>query len=102
MVKLESLEPTSLIGAPQLRFGPLGEREVVAGVPAPQRVSVTALAELLERELLDRLEHEEAAVFRLSKQALVYKGLQHVEIGVANRFDRLEVEAADKDGEARE
>src|SRR2546423_9381823 len=73
----------------------------------PAQVALASrLAQSLERELADRLEHPVALLAEPSgaaaEQALVEQGGERVEVGVAHELRRLERAAAAEHAEARE
>jgi len=71
-------------------------------VETTQRGRIGEIALLLQRERLDRPEHEEAPVFAVPQQALVDERLQDVELGGTDRFRRLELEAPREHGQPHE
>src|SRR5437763_3404539 len=91
---LRPLRPLALCGEAR----GLTEREEVLGVAASKRVALARTAELLERELADRLEHPVALLAEppgaAAQEALVKQRSESVEIGVAHRLRGLQRAAA--------
>ena len=107
MVALER-EPVDVRLVRTIFLDPVGDREEVLGVPAPDLVGLAARLEPLERVGADRLQHREArlavGLLLLAEQAVVD---QRREAGqdaraAADRLGGLERAAADEDGEPRE
>ncbi len=71
-----------LVGAKQVRLLALGELEEVLRVPSAQLLGFDPILEPLEREFMDRLEHEEAPVLRLPEQTLLEERGERVELGL--------------------
>src|SRR5262249_11842102 len=97
----------------ELRFRLLRQARVVVGMALAQRAFLTGRAELLQRELANRVEHQEpwlpVRLLVLPQQALVYKRAQAVQqvqpqipSRVDHRLDRLKRAAADEDCEPPE
>ncbi|HEX6583082.1 MAG TPA: hypothetical protein VF056_05720 [Thermoleophilaceae bacterium] len=84
---------------PLARVELLRDAEEVVVVATTERRRIRQVAQLLERELLDGREHEEAPVLAVPEQALIHQRLQDVELGGTDGFGRLEREAP---GEHRE
>src|SRR3954470_7076809 len=72
------------------KVGLLRHRQEEAGVRVPQRVLLAGVTQALERELADRLEHPEPALFADADEALVDERLKAVEVGFADGLGRLE------------
>ena len=66
----------------------------------PDLAVLAGFAQSFRRELVDRLEHPEAAARPAADEALVDQRLQLVEVGVADRQRRVKVEAAREDRRA--
>ena len=68
-------------------------------MPSPELVLVTGLAQTLERELADRLEHPATLALADTDEALVDERLQDVEIGYGDPVRGVESAAAAEDRE---
>jgi len=96
-LELEAVEPERLVSAFERWAGALGERERPLGMSRAESIRFTSLVETLERELRDRLEHEEPALARLPQEALVDEGRDAVEICAHPLLCGLEREAPGED-----
>jgi hypothetical protein len=107
---VETIEPFALLRAEQSRLGFLGQREVEAGMPAPDCHPVAARRETLERVLTDGLEHPQARLVPAGmlgrEQAVAEERLdpvQDVEVGLlGDGLRTAEREASDEHAKTRE
>ena len=101
VLAVDKLEPGPGCAA-QVWLRLLGQREEMLGVALSNIVSFAGLVETLECEFPDRLQHPIAVVVPDADEALVDERRKQVEVGVADRFDRLKRRAADEDGKPTE
>ena len=82
--------------------GRLGELEEVAGMPSPDRVSLTGFLEMLGCELGDRLQHSEPSALPAAEKALLEERFERVELSVTDCFGGRNGEAPGERCQARE
>lgn len=111
-IRIEPPEPARVVGAREPHLRVTGETEEMSGVREAHRLELSQLLQALERELADRLQHEEARLpldaLDRPQQALGDERVEPVQDHVRGldtdegALGRVEREPADEDRRARQ